>query len=267
MSDDVVSYEYVTRDIETYACIGEKCNDLTLPDTHLPPLGQLPKDQDRWEEPLSPGEVNLYCGNGVECIECFSCEHAFVDAQPSEYECQKQTFRKTFIKDSADNLVENMCATVVGYSSNNLCETTRFVSKGVSQAPVGEGLADEVIEESEMTFVKEAQCLQCTSQANCDTTDVTCPSNNNLCFIRRLLDGAVVEAGCADGLMQLLYDRGVDKISYNSMTTTCETDNCNEVGIESTHLPNYECDSNDPSDDSSFTVTITLSLIFLTTFV
>merc|ERR1712147_124940 len=98
-----------------------------------------------------------------------------------------------------------------------------------------------------------------------DTTDVTCPSSNNLCFIRRLLTGEVVEAGCADGLMQLLYDRGVDKISYNSMTTTCETDSCNEVGIESTHLPSYECESNDPSDDSSFTVTITLSLIFLTT--
>ena len=136
VADDIGGYEYVIRDIETFACRGDICNAISLPDSHLPPLGQLPKDQERWEEPLTQLEVDMYCGTAVECIECYSCQVPYVDNIPDTYQCELKTFRAQFLKDSSANLVRNHCSTTLGYSINNMCDQTRFIKKGVSQTPV-----------------------------------------------------------------------------------------------------------------------------------
>ena len=288
VADEIVSYEYVIRDIETYACSGDTCNSMEMANTHLPPLSPLPKDQDRWEEPLSPSEVSLYCGSGVECIECFSCLVPFVDNQPSTYECEQKTYRKVFIKGSADNLVENVCSTAVSYSINDACETTRSIQRGVSQVPVGEANEPgELVEETEMKLVKASMCKQCSSIAECASSEVTCKPNNDLCWEKRFIDhhhhrheveNTLMEAGCADGVMEILYDRNIDTIKYNMATTTCDGESCNSVGSESVHVPSYECETNDPDapvteepetekpGSNAHAVLPLLNLIFITMF-
>merc|ERR1712054_665143 len=60
------------------------------------------------------------------------------------------------------------------------------------------------------------------------------------------VENTLMEAGCADGLMEIMYDRNIDTIKYNIATTTCDGEKCNSVGSESVHVPNYECETNDP---------------------
>ena len=151
-------------------------------------------------------------------------------------------------------MVENFCSSVASYTINDECETTRSLRKGVTPIGLGEDpIANSGVEESELKLTNAATCQQCSDAQDCSNSDVTCPAKNNLCFTRRLLDGTVIEAGCAGGSLEILYDRGIDTIKQNTLLTLCSEPLCNEIGSEDQHLPNYEC--------SSETISILLALL------
>ena len=72
------SFEFIIRDNEWWACLGDGCNDIDLESSlgmeYVPPLSTLPVDASRWEEPVTDEEAEKYCGNGIDCVKCHYCE-------------------------------------------------------------------------------------------------------------------------------------------------------------------------------------------------
>ena len=72
------SFEFIIRDSELWACIGDGCNNVdiesVLGSEYVPPLSTLPVDASRWEQPVTDEEAQIYCGNGIDCVKCHYCE-------------------------------------------------------------------------------------------------------------------------------------------------------------------------------------------------
>ena len=136
---------------------------------------------------------------------------------------------------------------------NNQCETARYLQKGVTAVALDSGDDGPVEQESELVFETSSSCLQCESAEECELVDTTCQPNSepSLCFRRLLLDGTVIEAGCASYLQQSAFDRGVEKVRQHTRTEICLEENCNSIGSEEEFLPNYDCKDEDDSISST----------------
>ena len=90
----------------------------------------MPLDSERWQEPITEQEADLYCDNGIDCITCHYCTQLFIDEYPQDYVCDSATFRAGYLNphDSSQPMI-NKCGTKVGYTINNKCEETRYIQK------------------------------------------------------------------------------------------------------------------------------------------